>query len=136
MPARNGVTAALAVQSGWTGVDDIFTGEDNFFQAYGPVAQPQLLTDRLGERYEIVETDIKKWTVGSPIQGALDALVAIRSRRPFDASDVRAVTVRLAPEIARTVDNRNIPDICLQYMVAVMLLDKTAHFARRTTWHA
>ncbi len=128
MPARNGVTAALVVQSGWTGVDDIFTGEDNFFQAYGPMAQPERLTDHLGERYEIVETDIKKWTVGSPIQGALDALVAIRTRRPFDASDVRAVTVRLAPEIARTVDNRNIPDIWLQYMVAVMLLDKTASF--------
>jgi len=128
MPARNGVTAALLVQSGWTGVDDIFSGDDNFFQAYGPTAQPQLLTDHLGERYEIVETDIKKWTVGSPIQGALDALVAIRARRPFDASEVRAVTVRLAPEIATTVDNRTIPDICLQYMVAVMLLDKTASF--------
>jgi 2-methylcitrate dehydratase PrpD len=128
MPARNGVTAALLVQSGWTGVDDIFTGDDNFFQAYGPMAQPQRLVDHLGERYEIVETDIKKWTVGSPIQGALDALVAIRARRPFDASDVRAVTVRLAPEVATTVDNRTIPDICLQYMVAVMLLDKTASF--------
>jgi 2-methylcitrate dehydratase PrpD len=128
MPARNGVTAALLVRSGWTGVDDIFTGEDNFFQAYGPTAQPERLTDHLGDRYEIVETDIKKWTVGSPIQGALDALVAIRARRPFDASEVRAVTVHLAPEVATTVDNRNIPDICLQYMVAVMLLDKTASF--------
>lgn len=128
MPARNGVTAALAVESGWTGVDDIFSGDDNFFQAYGPTAQPQLLTDRLGERYEIAQTDIKKWTVGSPIQGTLDALVAIRSRRPFAASDVRTVTVRLAPEIATTVDNRNIPDICLQHMVAVMLLDRTASF--------
>jgi 2-methylcitrate dehydratase PrpD len=27
------------------------------------------------------------------------------------------------------VDNRDIPDICLQHMVAVMLIDKTASFA-------
>ena len=128
MPARNGITAALTVQSGWTGIDDIFTGDDNFFQAYGPMAQPQRLIDRLGERYEIVETDIKKWTVGSPIQGALDAIDAIRIRRSFDASEVRAVTVRLAPPVATTVDNRNIPDICLQHIVAVMLLDKTVSF--------
>jgi 2-methylcitrate dehydratase PrpD len=128
MPARNGVTAALIVQSGWTGIDDIFTGDDNFFQAYGPMAQPQRLIDGLGERYEIVETDIKKWTVGSPIQGALDAIDAIRIRRPFDASEVRAVTVRLAPPVATTVDNRNIPDICLQHIAAVMLLDKTVSF--------
>ena len=31
MPARNGVTAALLVQAGGTGVDDIFCGADNFF---------------------------------------------------------------------------------------------------------
>jgi 2-methylcitrate dehydratase PrpD len=128
MPARNGVTAALIVESGWTGIDDIFTGDDNFFQAYGPMAQPQRLIDRLGERYEIVETDIKKWTVGSPIQGALDAIDAIRMRRSFDASEVRAVTVRLAPSVATTVDNRSIPDICMQHIMAVMLLDKTVSF--------
>jgi 2-methylcitrate dehydratase PrpD len=128
MPARNGVTAALLVQSGWTGLDDVFSGEDNFFAAYGPMAQPERLTEHLGERYEIVQTDIKKWTVGSPIQGALDAIVAIRGRRPFEASDVRSVTVRLAPAIATTVDNRNIPDICLQHIVAVMLIDGTLSF--------
>jgi hypothetical protein len=43
-----------------------------------------------------VQTDIKKWTVGSPIQGPLDAVEAIRSKRPFEADQVRRVTVRLA----------------------------------------
>ena len=36
--------------------------------------------------------------------------------------------VRLEPSVANVVDNRDIPDICLQHMVAVMLLDKTASF--------
>src|SRR6202008_3332498 len=55
MPDRNGVTAALLVQSGWNGVDDIFSGPDNFFAAYAPKAQPDRLTDKLGERYEITQ---------------------------------------------------------------------------------
>ena len=38
------------------------------------------------------------------------------------------MTVRLAPSVAQVVDNRDIPDICLQHMVAVMLLDKTVSF--------
>jgi 2-methylcitrate dehydratase PrpD len=38
------------------------------------------------------------------------------------------VTVRLAPSVAAVVDNRDIPDICLQHMIAVMLLDKTVSF--------
>jgi 2-methylcitrate dehydratase PrpD len=41
---------------------------------------------------------------------------------------VKRVTVRLAPSVATVVDNRDIPDICLQHMVAVMLLDKTVSF--------
>lgn len=128
MTARNGVTSALVVKSGWNGVDDIFSGPDNFFAAYAPKAQPDKLTEKLGERYEIAQTDIKKWTVGSPIQGPLDAIEAIRKKTPFEVDQVRRVTVRLAPSSATVVDNREIPDICLQHMVAVMLLDKTVKF--------
>ena len=128
MPARNGVTSALLVKSGWNGVDDIFSGADNFFAAYAPKAQPDRLVEKLGERYEIAQTDIKKWTVGSPIQGPLDGIEAVRSKRSFEADQVKRVTVRLAPSVATVVDNRDIPDICLQHMIAVMLLDKTVSF--------
>jgi len=128
MPARNGVTAALLVRSGWNGVDDVFSGDDNFFQVNSPKGRPAILIDKLGERYEIVNTDIKKWTVGTPIQAPLDAMENIRKKRPFEADDVQAVTVRLAPSVGSVVDNRDIPDICLQHMVAVMLIDKTASF--------
>jgi 2-methylcitrate dehydratase PrpD len=128
MPARTGVTSALLVRSGWNGIDDIFSGADNFFVAYAPAADPAQLIDKLGERYEMARTDIKKWTVGSPIQGPLDAVEIIRGRHPFAAEQVDRVIVRMAPTVATVVDNRDIPDICLQHMVAVMLLDKTASF--------
>ena len=128
MPARNGVTAAVLVRSGWNGVDDVFAGDDNFFAVNAPRAAVALVADRLGERYEIANTDIKKWTVGTPIQAPLDAIENLRKRRPFEAADVSRVVVRLAPSVGRVVDNRDIPDICLQHMVAVMLLDKTASF--------
>ena len=128
MPARNGVTAALLVRSGWNGVDDVFAGEDNFFQVNAAKGNPSLLVDKLGERFEVVNTDIKKWTVGSPIQAPLDAVENIRKKRPFEADDVKSVVVRLAPSVGSVVDNRDIPDICLQHMIAVMLIDKTASF--------
>ena len=128
MPARNGVTAALLVKSGWNGVDDVFSGPDNFFAAYAPKAQPDRVIEKLGDRYEITQTDIKKWPVGSPIQAPLDAIEAIRRKHAFEADQVKKVTVRLAPSVANVVDNRDIPDICLQHMVAVMLVDKTVSF--------
>jgi 2-methylcitrate dehydratase PrpD len=129
MPARSGVTSAMLVQNGWTGVDDIFSGKDNFFQAYNPQADPSGLIDKLGERYEVVRTNIKKWPVGSPIQAALDALDILRKQRPFDAGQVRQMTVRLATDEAAIVNNREIPDICVQHMLAVALRDETVTFA-------
>jgi 2-methylcitrate dehydratase PrpD len=129
MPARNGVSAALLIQLGGTGVDDVFSGADNFLMAWAPKADPGTLIDKLGQRFEIMQTNIKKWTVGSPIQAPLDALVNIRKRHPFEADQVQKVVIRLATSEAKTVNNREMPDISLQHMVAVMLTDKTASFA-------
>jgi 2-methylcitrate dehydratase PrpD len=128
MPARGGVTSALLVQSGWTGVDDVLAGADNFFMAYAPQSNPATLVDKLGESFAVGETDIKKWTVGAPIQAVLDAVEILIKRKTFSANDVKDVTVRLARTQAVVVNNREMPDICVQHMVAVMLMDKTATF--------
>src|SRR5207302_8612816 len=114
MTARSGVTSALLVQAGWTGVEDILSGKDNFFQTYNPHADPAGLAEKLGERFEILRTNIKKWPVGSPIQAALDALEMLRKQRPFHSNEVQQVSVRLATDEAAIVNNREIPDICLQ----------------------
>ncbi len=127
-PARNGVTAALLIQLGGTGVDDIMAGSDNFLLAFNPKSDADGLIDKLGERYEVTRTNIKKWTVGSPIQAPLDALEAMRKKHPFEADQVQKVVVRMGTNDANTVNNREMPDISLQHMVAVMLLDKTASF--------
>lgn len=127
-PARNGVTAAVLIQLGGTGVEDILSGPDNFLTTFGPRADPSLLVEKLGERYEITRTNIKKWSVGSPIQAPLDAIDAVRRRRPFTADEVQTVVVRVATSNARTVNNRDMPDISLQHMVAVMLVDGTVSF--------
>jgi len=133
-PAAGAVTAAFLVQSGWTGVDDVFTGPDNFFEALAPrengaiKADPSMLVEKLGERYEITRTNIKKWTVGSPIQAPLDAIEGFFKKRSFAADDVRNVVIRIASDEAETVSNRDMPDICMEHMIAVMLLDKTVTF--------
>jgi 2-methylcitrate dehydratase PrpD len=133
-PAAGAVMAATLIHSGWTGVDDIFSGPDNFFEALAPrengviKADPTALVEKLGERYEITRTNIKKWTVGSPIQAPLDALASFFKQRSFSADDVSKVVVRIASDEANTVSNRDMPDICMQHMVAIMLLDKTVTF--------
>jgi 2-methylcitrate dehydratase PrpD len=126
--ARSGVMATELVHLGATGVDDVLSGADNFLSIYGPHADAAKLVEKLGERYEVTRTNIKKWTVGSPIQAPLDALENIRKRRPFSADEVQQVVVRIATSEAKTVNNREIPDISLQHMMAVMLVDGTVSF--------
>ena len=134
-PAAAAITTATLIRSGWTGVDDIFSGSDNFFEAYAPrengamKADPSQLIEKLGERYEIARTNIKKWTVGSPIQAPLDAMVIFFQKKSFTADDVQRVVIRVATDEANTISNREMPDINMQHLIAIMLLDKTVSFA-------
>ena len=128
MGARNGVTAALAVHSGWTGVDDVLSGPNNFVESYNPKADPAGMSDKLGEVFGVTLTTLKKWTTGGPIQAPLDALENLLKSQPFQADQVKQVVVRVATSAGYTVNNRDMPDICLQHLVAIMLLDKTVSF--------
>ena len=88
-----------------------------------------MLVDKLGERYEITRTNIKKWTVGAPIQAPLDALEILHQevQRSIPNRSGRSSS-RVATNEAKIVDNREIPDICLQHLMAVMLVDRTVTF--------
>jgi 2-methylcitrate dehydratase PrpD len=135
MPARNGVTAAVMVASGFTGVDDVFSGERNFFIAYdetrriGRAPDPPRLVQGLGSAYEIMNTNIKRWSVGSPIQAPLDSLLDLIRAHGIRGGDVAKLTVRVAKQGANTTDNRTMPDICMQHLCAVMLIDGIVTFA-------
>ncbi|HET6144146.1 MAG TPA: MmgE/PrpD family protein [Candidatus Acidoferrales bacterium] len=126
--ARNGVTGALVVQLGWTAVNDVMSGPDNFVMTYDPKGNAENFVDGLGERYEVTFTTLKRWTTGGPIQSPLDALQLILKKHPFEPDQVKQVVVHTAKTAAYTVNNREMPDICLQHMIAVMLIDKTASF--------
>ncbi|MDB5927526.1 MAG: hypothetical protein JWN13_6462 [Betaproteobacteria bacterium] len=134
MPARNGVAAAAMVAHGFSGVEDVFAGERNFFVAYdesrrtGKPPQPERLIEELGTRFEVMNTNIKRWSVGSPIQAPLDGLLELMRTHGIKADDVHKLVVRVAHQGANTVNNRDMPDICMQHMCAVMLIDGIVTF--------
>src|SRR5262249_18873884 len=127
-PARKGVGAAGRVAAGFTGVDDVFSGERNSLDAYSAAPDPPQLADALGKRYEILATNIKKWSVGSPAQAALDALTHIIESTPFATGDIATIRVHLPARSARTVDNAPMPDINVQHLVALLLADRALTF--------
>ena len=129
MPAQAGVMAATMVAAGFTGVDDVFSGERNFFDAYSPRSRIGALAHGLGRHYEITDTNIKRWTVGSPMQAALDSLEWLMAEKGITAKGVRSVAVHLPTRGSRTVDNAPMPNINAQHLVSLMLTDGTLSFA-------
>lgn len=122
--ARSGVTAALFVASGMTAEDNAFDGENGFLEVFCPRREqfPELVAS-LGSHYEISLTNIKKFSVGSPIQAAAEAMTSLVRTHALSPSDVRDVEVLLPPQGARIVDGRTMPDVNLQYCMAAILLD-------------
>ncbi|MFN3605888.1 MAG: MmgE/PrpD family protein [Cypionkella sp.] len=129
MGARNGVLAAIMVQEGWTAVDGVMTGDPSFLSAFAEAPMPDALTDGLGVRYEIMRASIKKWCVGSPIQAALDSLLALMEQHALGPSDVAQLVATMPDDRLHIVDDRDMPDVCLQHLLALMLLDGTVGFA-------
>jgi 2-methylcitrate dehydratase PrpD len=125
---RNGVMAALLVHAGFTGNRDVFEGDRNFLQDYPP-AEPRQLTSDLGTRYEMTRGLIKKFPVGAPMQEAVEAMHRLIERHKIRAADVVKVIVRLPERAAQTVNNRHMPDVNVQYILAVTLLDGRLSFA-------
>ena len=129
MGARNGVTAASLVRSGFTGVADPFSGRHSFFSAFGENPEPGELTEGLGARFEILHATIKKWCVGSPIQAMLDAVEALTAAHHPDVTAIRQVTITMPDDRIHIVDNRQMPATCAQHLVAIALLDRGVSFA-------
>jgi 2-methylcitrate dehydratase PrpD len=128
MPARNGVAAATMVAAGFTGVDDVFSGERNFLDAHSARPEPSRLVEAIGERFEIMTTNIKKWSVGSPAQAALDALTRVIEGAAFAVGDIASIRVHLPTRSARTVDNAPMPDVNVQHLMALLLTDRALTF--------
>jgi 2-methylcitrate dehydratase PrpD len=129
MPANAGVLAATMVAAGFTGVDDVFSGERNFIDAYAARPHPDALADGLGRYYEIMDTNIKRWSVGSPMQSALDSLEWLMRTKGITAKGVQSVAIHLPTRSSRTVDNPPMPNINAQHLASLMLTEGTVSFS-------
>ena len=119
MGARNGVSAATMVQSGFTGVWDVFDGEHNVLDAHSPSPQPEEMIKDLGSRFFLIETAMKAYPVGGPIQSVLGAFFTLRRRHGLTVDNVGHITVRIPEEVFGNGNNRAITDCNCQPLCAL-----------------
>ena len=129
MGARNGVTATLMVQAGFTGVHDVLGGTHNLLQALSTEPKPDALLADLGSRYFISESGIKTFPVGYPNQSPLDALLKLRRAHDLTPATVERIVVHLPEDAVGIVSNSPMTDVNCQYLMATALVDGGVSFA-------
>src|SRR5437667_10073830 len=129
MGARNGITAAMMAQAGFTGVPDVLDGEHNALQALSREPQPEQMVAGLGTRFFVTETAIKPFSVGYPIQAPLDAFLTLRREHKLSVDNVERIVVKLPEDGARIVNDRSMPDVNCQHIIALALVEGAVSFA-------
>src|SRR6266850_718878 len=123
MGARNGVTAAIMAQMGFTGVWDVLDGEHNALIALSTDPKPEEMVAGLGSRFFVTETAIKPFSVGYPIQAPLDAFLRLHREHGLSENNVERIVVKLPEDGARIVNDRSMPDVNCQHIIALALVE-------------
>jgi 2-methylcitrate dehydratase PrpD len=128
MGARNGVTAVGMVQAGLTGVDDVLDGTHNLLIALSTDPKPEEMLAGLGSRFYVTETAIKTFSVGYPIQSALDAMLTLRRQYGLTSGNTSSIVVKLPTDAMGIVGESAMPDVNCQHLVAVALVKGAVSF--------
>jgi 2-methylcitrate dehydratase PrpD len=123
LPSHNGVVSALMAANGFSCVVDTFSGDTNVFTMFGNDPEPDQLTRALGSEFEIMNTGIKRWPVGLPIQAALQTLQEMIKTHGFTGAEVEKLVARLPQKQLPAVSNRDNPDNCVEHLLALWLHD-------------
>ncbi|WP_326834716.1 MmgE/PrpD family protein [Amycolatopsis rhabdoformis] len=134
--ARAGVYSAALAAGGFTGIKRVlerdYGGYLSTFGLGGKPPDPAAITATLGRDWEIERISIKPYAAQGGTHAAIDAIAAIRRRRPLDPA--RVAEIRLA--VGHTVYHHGVWDLrrpmneitaqmSLAYGTAVALLDGT-----------
>jgi 2-methylcitrate dehydratase PrpD len=123
--ARNGLWSALLAEKGFEGPPEPLAGVQGFYHALAETPDLSFITDRWGERWEIVATSYKPYPCGFVIHPVLDCVLDWRRDNP--AAEVTRVVVHGHPLLAVRTDRPNVStgreaQVSVQHAVAAALV--------------
>ena len=123
--ARNGLWSALLAEKGFDGPPEPLAGVQGFYNALHETPDLSLVTEGLGESWEILATSYKPYPCGFVIHPVLDCVLDWRRDNP--AAEVTRVVVSGNPLLGIRTDRPNIStgresQVSVQHAVAAALV--------------
>src|ERR671917_1364711 len=95
--AQNGLFAAHLAQQNFTSSDRGIEAPRGFAHVLSTKFDPQEITGKLGETWEISLNTYKPFACGIVIHPAIDACVQLRNEHKFKAEDIASITLKVHP---------------------------------------
>ena len=123
--ARNGLWSALLAERGFEGPPEPIAGVQGFLSAMAEPPNWPVLTEGLGETWEIAQNSIKPYPCGFVIHPVLDCVLDWRRHHPTEA--IERVVVRGHPLLSHRTDRPDVStgsesQVSVQHAVAAALV--------------
>jgi len=100
--ARDGITAALLAQMGFTGPVDVMEARDGFLQTFGDGVDGHQMVEHLGDPFEFVSPGLtlKSYPSCTHTHTAIHAALELKREHNIQAADVESIQSAVTPVVA------------------------------------
>jgi 2-methylcitrate dehydratase PrpD len=136
LAAQNGILAANLAAEGFRGPGTILEGRDGFLWAYSRKAKPELVTQDLGQDFEMMRTSIKPHACCRYMQAPIDGLIELAASHDIHPEQVARIEISVLeagwPLICEPRKRKYAPSnvvdaqFSMPYGAAVALTDRAA----------
>lgn len=129
---QNGLTAALAAESGFAGDPAVLDGP--FPSVYGLDLDTGILLDGLGEKFEIEEMSLKPFCTARQALSSIEAFRRLLSTRQIDPESVEEIKVTIPQQYSQMINHPAFPEsrmpsiVSVQYQMALAAFDEEGLF--------
>jgi 2-methylcitrate dehydratase PrpD len=93
LAAQNGIQAAMLAAEGFRGPSTILEGRDGFLNGHSKKPLPELITQDIGESFEIMRTSVKPHACCRYMQGPIDGVLALMREHDLQPDNVARIEV-------------------------------------------
>jgi len=133
--AKNGLAASLFAEAGFTAAERAIEGRYGFAPVTSDSVNLALITDRLGETWEILANAYKPYPCGVVLFPVIDACLELRARHRPAPQQIAQIVVRGHPLLRERADRPVVATgreakVSIQHSVAAALLQGAAGLAQ------